>query len=130
VGMPIAHVCLLAGSMLAGIAGTGWFGLNIAIHRDLALALLVAAAIIIDAGAIGDQTLGRRAINMLDPEARSRLNGLFVGVFFIGGGIGAVSAGVVWAVAGWAGICALCVTFSVLAFIGDMFARRPRMDMG
>ena len=124
VGMPIAHVCLLAGSVLAGIAGTGWLGLNIVAHRDLALALLVAAAIIIDAGAIGDQTLGRRAINMLDPEARSRLNGLFVGVFFIGGGIGAASAGVVWAVTGWAGICMLCLVFSVLAFIGDMIARR------
>lgn len=127
-GMPIAHACLLAGSVLAGIAGTGWFGLDIAAHPALALALLVAAAIIIDAGAIGDQTLGRRAINMLDPGARSRLNGLFVGVFFIGGSIGAASAGVMWAIAGWAGICTLCLAFSALAFVGDMLARRYRLD--
>lgn len=128
VGMPVAHACLLAGSVLAGIAGTGWLGLNIAAHPGLALGMLVAAAIIIDAGAIGDQTLGRRAINMLDPEARSRLNGLFVGVFFIGGGMGAAGAGVMWAVAGWAGICVLGLVFSALAFIGDMLARCRRID--
>lgn len=125
-GMPVAHVVVSLGVALAGVAGAGWFGLDISRHAHLALALLVVAAIVIDAGAIGDQTLGRRAVNMLDPAARSRLNGLFVGVFFIGGGAGAVAAGSAWAIAGWSGVCVLCLAFCALAFAGDLYAcRRP-----
>jgi predicted MFS family arabinose efflux permease len=121
--MPLAHGLLLLGTLLAGGAGAGWFGMPVAGHPQLALGLLVTAAILLDAGAVGDQTLGRRAINMLDPNARSRLNGLFVGVFFVGGGIGAVAAGTAWAMAGWGGVCALCLLLCVLAFVGDLMAR-------
>lgn len=123
VGMRVAHTVLLAGVVFAGIAGAGWFGLDLSVHRHLALGLLVIAAIVIDAGAIGDQTIGRRAINMLAPEARSRLNGLFVGVFFIGGGAGAASAGLAWAIGGWTGVCVACLVFVELAFAGDALAR-------
>lgn len=105
IGMPVAHVVATAGFVLAGVAGAGWFGVDIARHPQVAMAAMVISAIVLDAGAIGDQTLGRRAINMLDPAARSRLNGLFVGVFFIGGGAGAVAAGIAWGIAGWAGVC-------------------------
>ena len=119
VGMRVAHVVLLAGVVMAGIAGAGWFNLDLGAHRYLALGLLVTAAIVIDAGAIGDQTIGRHAINMLAPEARSRLNGLFVGVFFIGGGTGAASAGIAWATNGWTGVCVACLFFVALAFAGD-----------
>jgi predicted MFS family arabinose efflux permease len=131
IGMRVAHLVLFAGVVLAGIAGAGWFGLNLNTHGHLALGLLVAAAIVIDAGAVGDQTIGRHAINMLAPEARSRLNGLFVGVFFIGGGTGfigggtgAATAGIAWARAGWTGVCMVCLVFVALAFAGDVFARR------
>ncbi|HEY4146510.1 MFS transporter [Pinirhizobacter sp.] len=128
VGMRVAHIVLLAGVVLAGIAGAGWFGLDFTTHRYLALGLLVTAAIVIDAGAIGDQTIGRRAINMLIPEARSRLNGLFVGVFFIGGGIGAACAGIMWASHGWTGVCVACLVFVALAFACDAFARPESAD--
>ncbi|MEP6896895.1 MAG: MFS transporter [Rhodanobacter sp.] len=123
VGMPVAHVVLLAGLLLAGVAGAGWLGMDIHAHPQLSLALLVVAAITIDAGAIGDQTLGRRAINMLDPAARSRLNGIFVGVFFIGGAIGALGAGWAWTVSGWSGVVMLCLGFCLLALAGDWLAR-------
>ncbi|HET6555371.1 MAG TPA: hypothetical protein VFG49_17725, partial [Dyella sp.] len=130
VGMPIAHAVIVVGVLLAGIAGGGWLGFDVAAHSRVALALLVLAAIVIDAGAIGDQTLGRRAVNMLDPAARSRLNGLFVGVFFIGGGAGAVAAGSAWALAGWNGVCVLCLGFCVLAFAGDGLAKRRAISAG
>ncbi|RAO75341.1 MFS transporter [Dyella jiangningensis] len=128
VGMSIAHAVVVAGVLVAGMAGGGWLGFDMAAHPRVALGLLVLAAIVIDAGAIGDQTLGRRAVNMLDPAARSRLNGLFVGVFFIGGGAGAVAAGSAWAVAGWSGVCVLCVAFCVLAFAGDSLAKRKALS--
>ncbi|HEV7777138.1 MAG TPA: MFS transporter [Luteibacter sp.] len=128
IGMPIAHIVILIGIVLAGVAGAGWFGFDMTAHRTAALGLLVVVAIVLDAGAIGDQTLGRRAINMLDPSARSRLNGLFVGVFFLGGGVGAVAAGAAWAVAGWTGICATCLAFCALAFVGDVRAKPRSSD--
>ncbi len=123
VGMPVTHILVLAGSVLAGCAGAGWCGIDTDAHPHLALGLLVVAAILLDAGAIGDQTLGRRAVNMLDPDKRSRLNGLFVGVFFVGGSVGAVTAGIAWAFAGWTGVCLLCLACCVLAFAGDLLAR-------
>ncbi len=121
-GMPVAHLLLLAGGLLAAVAGSGWFGMNVMGHPSLALGLLVIAAVLADAGVIGDQTLGRRAINMLDAQARSRLNGLFVGVFFVGGGVGALAAGVAWALSGWAGVCAICLVMAAMSLAGDLLA--------
>jgi predicted MFS family arabinose efflux permease len=72
---------------------------------------VVAAAILLDAGTIGDQALGRRAVNLLRPEARGRINALFTGIFFIGGAIGAAIAGVAWARAGWNGVCFVAMAF-------------------
>jgi predicted MFS family arabinose efflux permease len=45
-------------------------------------------------GLIGDQTLGRRAVNLACPQARDRLNGLYTGLFFVGGAIGSALAGI------------------------------------
>jgi hypothetical protein len=66
---------------------------------------------------IADQTLGRRAINLLNPAARGRLNAIFVGMFFIGGAAGALMAGAAWAWARWSGVCAVVLgfTFAVTA---------------
>jgi hypothetical protein len=82
-----------------------------------ALALLVAGAAALDAGVIADQTLGRRAINLINPAARGRLNALFVGIFFVGGAIGAALSGVAWARAGWSGVCAVALGFAVAVFL-------------
>jgi hypothetical protein len=46
--------------------------------------MLAAAAIVLDVGVIGDQTLGRRAVNLACPQARGRLNGLYAGLFLSG----------------------------------------------
>ena len=70
-----------------------------------------------DLGVVGDQTLGRRAINLLQPEARGRVNGLFTGLFFIGTSTGAGLSGFAWVHAGWPGICAVGAAFGVAALI-------------
>src|SRR5262249_51496609 len=79
------------------------FGIDIA--PMLSLALLVVTALLLDGGAIADQALGRRAINLLRPEARGRINGLFTGIFFLGASAGAVCAGPAWAWGGWPAVC-------------------------
>jgi len=66
-----------------------------------ALAILVAAAVILDFGVAGNLTLGQRAIFSLGPEYRSRVNGIYMATFFIGGAIGSLIGGWAYALGGW-----------------------------
>src|SRR6266702_1357360 len=91
--------------------------------RIAALFVLSLGTILLDVGITTDQTLGRRAINLLRPEARGRMNGLFVALFFIGGGIGAASASLAWSFGGWTMVCAVAASFGVLGLITDLVTR-------
>ncbi len=84
-----------------------------------ALLLLGLAAIVLDIGTTGDQTLGRRDINLLRPEARGRLNGIFVGTFFLGGALGSALAGAAWSFGGWELVCLCLAGFGFLALLAD-----------
>ena len=83
----------------------------------LALGLLAAAAIVLDLGVIGDQTLGRRAVNLTCPPARGRLNGPYTGLFFIGGAGGSALAGTAWVEGGWTLVCLIGLGFGVAALV-------------
>ena len=54
----------------------------------VALLLLVAAAIAVDFGVQANLDFGYRAIFALAPEARGRLNGVYLSTAFVGGAIG------------------------------------------
>ena len=113
------HLVLIGAMALAAWAGssgptTGW----------LPLMLMGVSAVLLDIGVTGDQTLGRRAVNLLQPEARGRLNGLFVGIFFIGGAIGSLLAGVAWSWGGWTCVCAIGGGFGLVAFLVDWIGGR------
>jgi predicted MFS family arabinose efflux permease len=74
------------------------------------LAWLVVAAIVLDFGVAANLALGQRAIFLLPAEYRSRLNGMFMATFFLGGALGsAVGAwGFAqggWALSAWIGFC-------------------------
>lgn len=109
-----AHRFALFGTLVAAAA------LGLKLPAPFPVLLLAVAACVIDASVIADQTLGRRAINLLAPEARGRLNGLYTGLFFIGSAIGAAVAGPVFAHAGWLGVCVLTAVF----FIGAALVHR------
>lgn len=96
-----AHLGAIAALALAWAAGSQRFA-----SPGLSLAALAAAALVLDMGVIADQTLGRRAINLLRPEARGRLNGLYTGLFFLGGAAGAGLSGMAWTWGGWPAVCA------------------------
>jgi predicted MFS family arabinose efflux permease len=107
-----AHALLLGAFALAAWAG----GQGLASRNPLwPLLAMGAAAVLLDVGVTGDQTLGRRAINMLRPEARGRINGVFVGVFFLGGAAGSALAGAAWAAGGWNAVCAAGGLFALAA---------------
>jgi MFS family permease len=101
-----SDLLVIAAILLAWLGG----GDVLTSHPTTALAVMVAAAILLDLGVVGDQTLGRRAINLLNPAARGRLNGLFTGSFFIGGACGSLAAGAAWVWAGWPMICLLALS--------------------
>lgn len=67
----------------------------------LSLGLLVIAAIVLDFGVSANVTLGQRAIFVLGAEFRSRLNGLYMATFFLGGAIGSAVGGWAYARGGW-----------------------------
>jgi len=67
----------------------------------LALALLTLAAILVDFGVSMTLVTGQRAIYSLGGELRSRLNGLFMAIFFTGGAIGSAVGAWAYAEGGW-----------------------------
>ncbi|CDX19648.1 Uncharacterized MFS-type transporter YdeR [Mesorhizobium plurifarium] len=110
----LCHLVLIAALGLAAWAGAAKAG-----DAWLPLILMGVSAVLLDIGVTGDQTLGRRAVNLLQPKARGRINGLFVGIFFIGGAIGSLLAGVAWAWGGWNAVCAAGAIFGVTALVVD-----------
>jgi predicted MFS family arabinose efflux permease len=101
--------------LLAGLVAGGSWSFGLGVPMPLSLAALVIAALLLDAGAVADQAVGRRAINLLRPEARGRINGLFTGMFLLGGSFGALCAGPAWAWGGWAAVCWVGLGFALVA---------------
>jgi predicted MFS family arabinose efflux permease len=108
--------------LVAALALAAWTGSLQSPPSWIALVLMSASAILLDVGVIGDQTLGRRAINLLRPDARGRLNGLFVGLFFLGGALGSALASVTWSAGGWPVTCAAGAAFGIAALVVDAIA--------
>ncbi|WP_035061073.1 MFS transporter [Andreprevotia chitinilytica] len=92
------------GSGLAMLTAAGAFLLTHIAQPGslLALALLVAAAILLDFGVTANLVFGQRAIFALGAEHRSRLNGLYMATFFAGGAVGSAFGGWAFAQGGWA----------------------------
>lgn len=68
----------------------------------IGIAVLVIAAILLDMGVSANLVLSQRLIFSLSPEIRSRLNGLFMAIFFLGGAVGSFIGG--WNLTLWIGI--------------------------
>ena len=81
------------------------------------ISILVLAAILLDAGAAGNLVLGQRAIYGLPAEVRSRLNGLYMSIFFMGGAIGSGVSGFLYAHGGFDYIANAGIIVSILIFI-------------
>jgi predicted MFS family arabinose efflux permease len=89
--------------------------------RTLAIGMLVVGAFLIDSGVVADQAIGRRAVNMLAPQLRGRLNGLFTGLFFLGSAVGASLAGPLLASFDWPGVCAAAFVFFAAATLLHLY---------
>lgn len=94
------------------------FAAPLLIHgsREFELALLVVVAITLDMGVTANLVVGQRAIFSLGAEARSRLNGLYVSIFFLGGALGSSLGGWMYAHHSWQGVLATGLMFPAVAF--------------
>jgi predicted MFS family arabinose efflux permease len=77
------------------------FAPDSAAMRNVALAILTVASIVLDMGVAANLVLGQRAIFSLGAEVRSRLNGLYFALFFAGGALGSAVGGWIYASYGW-----------------------------
>lgn len=117
--MVIAHCLIVVAMALAA-----WAGSTSMSSQSVGIVALGLSAVALDIGLTANHTLGRREINLVRPEARGRLNGLYVGLFFLGGSFGAAISGVTWTLGHWPLTCAVCGGFGILALIVD-FVWKP-----
>ncbi|KOR75948.1 MFS transporter [Paenibacillus solani] len=81
------------------------------------IVILVVSAILLDAGVSANLVLGQRALFSLSPEIRSRLNGLFMAIFFFGGAIGSAIGGWTYATGGWSAVLWVGMAFPIAALL-------------
>lgn len=95
------------------------FAVPLLVHgsRTLELALLVGASIVLDMGVSANLVLGQRAIFALGADVRSRLNGLYMAIFFVGGAVGSSLGGWMFAAHGWHGVLLAGLCFPALALL-------------
>jgi len=81
---------------------------------------LILGLVLLDLGVQGAQIANQSIIYALQPEARGRLNTVFMTGMFIGGAIGSGAAGVGWALAGWPAVCAVGFALALLSLAAHL----------
>jgi len=76
---------------------------------------LVLGVILLDVGVQSAHISNQTLVFSLRPEARSRLNTVYMTGYFTGGSIGSVVGGLAWMHFGWPGVCAVGGAFVALA---------------
>ena len=88
---------------------------------------LVLGVIVLDAGVQAAQVANQTRVFALRPEARSRVNSLYMIGYFTGGSLGSLVASSVWSRWQWPGVCATGVIFMLLA-LAALLSRGPAPD--
>ncbi|NEU70274.1 MFS transporter [Spirosoma agri] len=122
------------GALVAPLAGT-WvdkygsdkvitFGIGLTLLAYLVLgcagsllAGLIVGVILLDSGVQAAHVANQTLIFSLRPEARSRLNTVYMTGYFAGGSVGSVLGGLAWTHGGWTGVCAVGASCLILALV-------------
>ena len=80
--------------------------------------------ILLDVGVQSAHISNQTLIFSLVPEARSRLNTVYMTGYFTGGSLGSVAGGLAWMHFGWPGVCALGAAFAGAAYLVSRFYGR------
>ncbi|QKG51529.1 MFS transporter [Hymenobacter sp. BRD67] len=99
-------------------------GLGLALAAYLLLGLgggylagLVVGVILLDVGVQSAHISNQTLVFSLRPEARSRLNTVYMTGYFTGGSIGSIVGGIAWTHLGWPGVCVVGSAFVALALM-------------
>ena len=87
---------------------------------------IVVGVVFLDLGVHSALVSNQHIIYSLRPEARSRLNTVFMSCKFLGGSLGSAAAAVAWHLDGWAGVSMLGVGLSALAVMSQILALKER----
>jgi predicted MFS family arabinose efflux permease len=104
-------------SLLAASYGLLWLEEWMKISTFLHLAALVVGVVVLDMGAQMTQVANQTRIFGLDPSARSRLNTVYMTVYFTGAAVGSALATVAWVHWKWNGVCLLALGLILLAVL-------------
>jgi predicted MFS family arabinose efflux permease len=92
------------------------------------LAALVIGVVVLDMGAQMTQVANQTRIFGLVPSARSRLNTVYMTVYFSGAAAGSALATIAWVHWGWSGVCSLALGLIALAGIWHAMGNRDAGD--
>lgn len=79
--------------------------------------LLMAGGVLLDLGVQSNLVLGQRAIYSLGTHTRSRLNGLYMAIFFAGGAFGSSISSTVFIHGGWEMVSWVGIAFPIAALL-------------
>lgn len=98
-----------------------WWPLSL---MDTSLWALIIGIVLLDLGGQALHVTNQSMIFRTQPEAHSRLVGLYMLFYAAGSGLGAISTTATYAYAGWQGVCVLGAAVSLSALLFWMITRR------
>jgi predicted MFS family arabinose efflux permease len=118
------------GALAAPLAGKVAIGLALVAFALLGvgggyLVGLVLGVILLDVGVQSAHISNQTLVFSLRPEARSRLNTVYMTGYFTGGSLGSVLGGLAWMHFGWPGVCVVGGAFVLLALAAHRYYGRP-----
>lgn len=105
-----------------------WGGESAKLSTAFHLVILVIGVIVLDMGAQMTQVANQTRIFGLVPSARSRINTVYMTVYFTGAAIGSALTTVIWAHWQWNGVSCLALGLIVLAAIRHFTGKRSTGD--
>ncbi|MBI2726961.1 MAG: MFS transporter [Polaromonas sp.] len=124
----------VAGALMANVAGRladrGWVQWTSGVCALLtvlswavlwlggsSLAWFVAGMLLVDLAVQGVHISNQNIVYKLAPEARSRINAVYMTSFFVGAAAGSAMGSIAWLRGGWAGVCVLGVVLALAAAV-------------
>lgn len=85
---------------------------------------LIIGIVLMDIGVQATHISNQTIVFALKPEARNRINTVYMGSYFIGGSCGTFLAASIWDKYQWSGVCTIGITLSIIVLIVHLLNRQ------